>query len=69
MSAVLFALDMFLGKIVSRTRRANSRQLISARIPDLIQALLTLTTTGLKNGKVIQLIDHYKVCHLVLLKI
>ncbi|VDN39910.1 unnamed protein product, partial [Gongylonema pulchrum] len=59
-SAVLFALDIFVGKIGCRSRRANMRHVVSACMPDLVQTLLTLTTTGLENGKVVQLIDHYK---------
>lgn len=59
--AVLFALDIITGKIANKTNQLNLKHIVSLRIPSLIQTLLTYTISGLTNGKVIQLVDHYKV--------
>ncbi|VDK61099.1 unnamed protein product [Onchocerca ochengi] len=58
--AVLFALDIITGKIANKTNQLNLKHIVSLRIPSLIQTLLTYTISGLTNGKVIQLVDHYK---------
>uniref|UniRef100_A0A915PZI9 Vacuolar protein sorting-associated protein 8 central domain-containing protein n=1 Tax=Setaria digitata TaxID=48799 RepID=A0A915PZI9_9BILA len=58
--AILFALDIIMGRVINKTKVVNLRHLVSSRIPNLIQALLTLTISGLTNGKVTQLVDHYK---------
>lgn len=59
--AILFALDIIIGKVVNKTRGPNLKYAVYSRIPGLIQALLALTISGLTNGKVTQLVDHYKV--------
>lgn len=59
--AILFALDIITGKVANKTKRLNLKHFACSRIPDLVQALLALTVSGLANGKVTQLIDHYKV--------
>ncbi|VDN02696.1 unnamed protein product [Thelazia callipaeda] len=59
-SAVLFALDLFSGKIVSKSKQGYLKHVVSSRIPGLINSLLAFTTSGVENGKVVQLVDHYK---------
>ncbi|MCP9259409.1 hypothetical protein DINM_002356 [Dirofilaria immitis] len=58
--AILFALDVIMGKIANKTKRLNLKHVVSLRIPDLIHSLLAFTISGLTNGKVTQLVDHYK---------
>uniref|UniRef100_A0A0R3RHS6 Vps8 domain-containing protein n=1 Tax=Elaeophora elaphi TaxID=1147741 RepID=A0A0R3RHS6_9BILA len=58
--AILFALDIVMGRVANKTKRLNLKHFVYSRIPSLIQALLALTISGLTNGKVTQLIDHYK---------
>uniref|UniRef100_A0A1I8EGR8 Vacuolar protein sorting-associated protein 8 central domain-containing protein n=1 Tax=Wuchereria bancrofti TaxID=6293 RepID=A0A1I8EGR8_WUCBA len=59
-SAILFALDIVMGRVVNKREGLNLRHVVSSRIPSLIQSLLALTTSGPANGKVTQLVDHYK---------
>ncbi|VBB29510.1 unnamed protein product [Acanthocheilonema viteae] len=58
--AILFALDIIMGRVANKTKRLNLKHFVYSRIPTLIQALLALTISGLANGKITQLIDHYK---------
>nr|CDQ00099.1 Bm2704, isoform f [Brugia malayi] len=59
-SAILFALDIVMGRVVNKREGLNLRHVVSSRIPSLIQSLLALTISGPANGKVTQLVDHYK---------
>lgn len=59
--AILFALDIIMGRVANKTKQLNLKQFAYSRIPTLIQALLASAISGLANGKVTQLIDHYKV--------
>ncbi|EJD76304.1 hypothetical protein LOAG_16732 [Loa loa] len=59
-SAILFALDIVMGRVTNKTKGLNLRHVVYSRIPSLIQALLALTISGLANGKVTQLVEHYK---------
>lgn len=65
--AALYALDLFTGKITNKGRQANVKHLASLRVPALVQGLLSVTTAGLKNGKIVQLVEHYKVFHYFLM--
>ncbi|CAG9535287.1 unnamed protein product [Cercopithifilaria johnstoni] len=58
--AILFALDIVMGRAANKTKQLNLRHFVYSRIRTLIQALLNLTISGLANGKVTELIDHYK---------
>lgn len=55
-------MDIFTGKVVNKSRRVDLRYAISGYLPTLIDRLLSLTTSGLHNGKITHLVDHYRVC-------
>lgn len=61
-SAVLYATDVYNGRVRDRTHAGDLRQRISHRLPALIVKLLDFTLRGLASGKVTDLADHYKVC-------
>ncbi|VDK30095.1 unnamed protein product [Anisakis simplex] len=60
-SAVLYAMDIFTGKVINKSNRVDLRRKVSTYLPTLIDRLLSLTTAGLENGKVMHLVDHYRV--------
>uniref|UniRef100_A0A0M3IMQ5 Vps8 domain-containing protein n=1 Tax=Ascaris lumbricoides TaxID=6252 RepID=A0A0M3IMQ5_ASCLU len=60
LSAVLYSMDIFTGKVVNKSRRVDLRYAISGYLPTLIDRLLSLTTSGLHNGKITHLVDHYR---------
>ncbi|KAK6101737.1 Golgi CORVET complex core vacuolar protein 8 family protein [Brugia pahangi] len=68
-SAILFALDIVMGRVVNKREGLNLRHVVSSRIPSLIQSLLALTISGPANGKVTQLVDHYKVSKVAVISI
>ncbi|KAK0411317.1 hypothetical protein QR680_005599 [Steinernema hermaphroditum] len=58
-SAVLYALDVFSGKVSSRRNRSETRRSISERFPRIIQALLD-KTMRVDQGFAEELYNHYK---------
>ena len=60
-SALLYITDIYAGRIRDRTRNSDLRNRVSKRLTELVIRLLNLTVEGLPNGKIAQLVDHYKV--------
>jgi hypothetical protein len=65
-SAVLYAIDIYYGRIHDKTKQKTLRAELSARLPNLILKLLDLTMDGLASGKVVDLVDHYKVSFFII---
>lgn len=59
-SAVLYATDIYCGRVLDRSAARTLRKDISTRIPDLIQRQLDFAMDGLASGRVAQLVGHYK---------
>ncbi|VDK73442.1 unnamed protein product [Anisakis simplex] len=53
-------MDIFTGKVINKSNRVDLRRKVSTYLPTLIDRLLSLTTAGLENGKVMHLVDHYR---------
>lgn len=59
--ALLYAIDVYTGRVKDKSMRGDLRSRISSRIPTLILKLLDITTNGLPEGNVNELSNHYKV--------
>ncbi|TKR86596.1 hypothetical protein L596_011160 [Steinernema carpocapsae] len=60
MSAVLYALDIFNGKIALRESLPRVRKMVSERFPRLILLLLEKTMHRIEQGSAVDLYEHYK---------
>uniref|UniRef100_A0A914D570 Vacuolar protein sorting-associated protein 8 central domain-containing protein n=1 Tax=Acrobeloides nanus TaxID=290746 RepID=A0A914D570_9BILA len=59
-SALLYITDIYTGRVRDRTRNSDLRNRVSKRLIELVIRLLNLTIEGLTNGKIAELVDHYK---------
>ncbi|KAI1733179.1 golgi CORVET complex core vacuolar protein 8 domain-containing protein [Ditylenchus destructor] len=58
--ALLYAIDVYTGRVKDKSMRGDLRSRISGRIPTFILKLLDITTNGLPEGNVNELSNHYK---------
>ncbi|MFH4976713.1 hypothetical protein AB6A40_003422 [Gnathostoma spinigerum] len=68
LSATLYAIDIYTGKVRNLKSKVESSRSISNYFPVLLQKLLETTMSGLDHGRVVHLINHYRMHINILIK-